>query len=116
MRLLTISPIVTNEDGSYSWTVNGEAYWTTSHGDGLFTSTYKETKDHQGNIWMSGDHNKQLTGTCQFSLRDLSASARRARVIAHFIKGRDDYQSWLYAEGLPHTQANALTFYRNLTA
>lgn len=115
-QALTISPIITNEDGSYSWTVNGKAYWTTSHGDGLFTSTYSETTNALGQTWMHGEHNKQLEGTGQFSLKGLGACGRRNRVIAHFVKGREDYQSWLYTEGLEHTQTNALTFYRNIKA
>lgn len=113
---LTISPITANEDGSYIWEINGETYWTDAEGQGLFTSTYSETTNSLGQTWMHGEHNKQLAGTSQFSLAGLSASARRSRVIAHFIKGREDYQSWLYTEGLAHTQTNALAFYRNLTA
>lgn len=115
-KTLTISPISTKENGGYIWEINGETYWTNAEGQGLFTSTYSETTNALGQTWMHGEHNKQLEGTGQFSLKGLGARGRRNRVITHFIKGREDYQSWLYTEGLEHTQTNALTFYRNLTA
>lgn len=111
---LTIGSIGHNEDGSYSWTVNGKDFWTNEQGQGLFTSAYRETEDAKGNIWMQGEHNKQLEGTGQFSLQGLSAAARRSRVIAHAVKGLESYGGWLFAEGLEHTQTNALTCYRQM--
>lgn len=108
---LDISPITTREDGGYTWTVNGTAYWTNRQGDGLFTSTYRETEDRQGNIWMDGDHNHQVTGTSQFSLAGISARTRRARVISYFTQGLLSYDRWLNYQGLAHSQANAVQFY-----
>lgn len=111
-KTLDISPIYHNEDGSYSFTVNGGTYWTSRNGDGLFCSTYSETKGENGAIWMHGDHNKQLLGFCQFNLADVSPATRRRRVIASFVKDDPCYQMWLSREGERHSQANALTFYR----
>lgn len=109
---LTISPITTAENGSYTWEVNGQTYWTNPEGEGIFTSTYSEATNTLGQTWMHGEHNKQLAGTCQFSLANISASTRRTRVITYFIKDRDDYQSWLYREGLDHSQEQAMTYYQ----
>lgn len=109
---LTISPITRKENGSYSWTVNGKSSWTNSEGQGLFIDNYREKKDAFGNIWVEGNQNHQLEGTNQFSLRGLSATARRARVITHAVKGLEGYETWLYGEGLKHTQTNALIYYR----
>lgn len=111
---LTISPITQNEDGSYSWTTNGKSFWTNQVGQGLFTSTYCENKDAFGNTWVEGNQNHQLEGTSQFSLQGLSVSARRARVIAHAVKGLEGYEAWLYREGLQHSQSNALSYYRQV--
>lgn len=111
---LTIGSIGHNEDGSYSWTVNGKDFWTNEQGQGLFTSAYREIEDAKGNIWMQGEHNKQLEGTGQFSLQGLSAAARRSRVIAHTVKGLEGYEAWLYREGLQHSQSNALSYYRQM--
>lgn len=112
IKSLDISPIRHNKDGSYSFTINGSTYWTSRDGDGLFCSTYTETKGENGAIWMHGDHNKQLLGFAQFNLAGLSPTTRRRRVIVSFVKDNPCYQRWLSHEGERHSQANAMTFYR----
>lgn len=109
---LTISPITTAENGSYTWEINGQTYWTNTAGQGIFTSTYSETTNTLSQTWMHGGHNKQLAGTGQFSLAGLSTTARRARVITYFVKNREGYREWLYREGLDHSQEQAMTYYQ----
>lgn len=111
-RPLTISPITRTSSGGYTWEADGQAYWTDSAGQGLFTSTYSERKDSEGNIWVRGDHNHQLLGTCQFAVGHLSPSARRRRVIAWAVRSRVDYGAWLSREGRSDTVANAVDYYK----
>ena len=67
MAVANISAITRTEDGTYTWTV---------------TDTYRGTMEcrtntHGEGVWVNG---KQVTGTIQLSVRDVSATTRRRRV------------------------------------
>lgn len=108
---LTIGTITTDDRGRYTWEANGQTYWTNALGQGLFTSTYSEHTDHQGNVRVSGEHNKQIAGTAQFAIGHLTPAGRRQHVIAYFVRRCPGYREWLSSRNLSDTLASAKEFY-----
>jgi len=76
-----ISPITTDDQGRYRWTVTGSRDLE----EGAMTLEYATNGAGAGLFEWTGGEWKQLLGTCQFSL-NVSRSARRGRVVRYFTQ------------------------------
>jgi hypothetical protein len=58
-----------------SWSYDGDAYMTNTHGEGIWRLSLNNENAYE---W------KQIEGTCQFSLRDMSMSGIRKKLNRKF--------------------------------